>query len=495
MTPHTTNLETMLAGLESTISTLKDTGVDGFTQFLSTSNEVAAYKEATIIDRLIETSGDKHKEFIQYFQQTAVNSDAMRVYAALGGNRSGKTTTCMTCFAWYIREHARDGEVFYVISPTEEKSKSGTGVQWEISRLFPAAWYGEEYRPKSGYTNNILILSPPDGRKIQIKFKFASQSLISFETDKITGILQDEAADEELYDTLLPRLLDKKGFFLIATLPKYYWLKSRVVLSEDKYVYARTFLTRDNPHLSGVAIDQMAANMSAHERRVRIEAEFAYEMGLVFPEFNTEVHVCKPFTIPALWPRYVCMDLGYIHPCATLWFAISPEDTVYIYREIYESGLNSEKVAQRIKNLCGTGKDAEHILGYYLDPQNNQRTMANNITMVDQMRGHGLPFTMWRRTTDIGGKPVIVDKVRLRLENRSLMVFSSCPQTAKEFQVWSYKRNTSGQVLTGDEKYEDKNNHALDTIMGFLTLNKTFAAQTATVSVPNYGTNYSRKSL
>ncbi|MCK9325467.1 MAG: hypothetical protein M0P69_08200 [Bacteroidales bacterium] len=55
--------------------------------------------------------------------------------------------------------------------------------------------------------------------------------------------------------------------------------------------------------------------------------------GTAFPEFSTEIHVCRPFTIPAWWRRWRGNDPGYADPFAWYWFAVSPEGIVYCYRE------------------------------------------------------------------------------------------------------------------------------------------------------------------
>lgn len=55
--------------------------------------------------------------------------------------------------------------------------------------------------------------------------------------------------------------------------------------------------------------------------------------GTAFPEFSAEIHVCKPFKIPAWWRRWRSNDPGYADPFCWHWFAVSDDGIVYIYRE------------------------------------------------------------------------------------------------------------------------------------------------------------------
>jgi len=73
--------------------------------------------------------------------------------------------------------------------------------------------------------------------------------------------------------------------------------------------------------------------------------------GQYFSEFNKEKHVIKPFEIPQNWARFRGMDWGYNDPCAILWFAVSPDSHVYVYREMYVNETLSSDVAKEVVKL------------------------------------------------------------------------------------------------------------------------------------------------
>jgi hypothetical protein len=47
------------------------------------------------------------------------------------------------------------------------------------------------------------------------------------------------------------------------------------------------------------------------------------------------------------------MDWGYNDPCCVLWFAVSPGNRVYAYREYYETHVLSSETAKRVHALSG----------------------------------------------------------------------------------------------------------------------------------------------
>lgn len=58
--------------------------------------------------------------------------------------------------------------------------------------------------------------------------------------------------------------------------------------------------------------------------------------GLVYP-FDPGKHIVKSFPIPKEWRRVVAVDFGFDHPFVCQFWAISPSDIWYMYREIYHS--------------------------------------------------------------------------------------------------------------------------------------------------------------
>lgn len=79
-------------------------------------------------------------------------------------------------------------------------------------------------------------------------------------------------------------------------------------------------------------------------RKAWLEGSWDIFEGQFFEEFRDNPdgyqthqfsHVIEPFDIPESWPIYMGYDFGYAKPFSFLWFAISPDDVMYIICELY----------------------------------------------------------------------------------------------------------------------------------------------------------------
>lgn len=68
--------------------------------------------------------------------------------------------------------------------------------------------------------------------------------------------------------------------------------------------------------------------------------------GVIFEEWDEDVHVIDRFDIPSDWTRVESTDFGYEHALVTLSAAVDPDGTVYIYRELHETHRLVEDVAR-----------------------------------------------------------------------------------------------------------------------------------------------------
>lgn len=88
-----------------------------------------------------------------------------------------------------------------------------------------------------------------------------------------------------------------------------------------------------------------------HLRRAYLEGDWDVLQGQYFPEFRRDIHVVEPKELPAHWRRFRAMDWGYHDPCCVLWFAVSPEGRVVVYRELYVRETLSSDIAEKVRVL------------------------------------------------------------------------------------------------------------------------------------------------
>jgi hypothetical protein len=172
---------------------------------------------------------------------------------------------------------------------------------------------------------------------------------------------------------------------------KRYWIDSdfppelKPYAKDFKFIQAKS---TDNPHNPQ---NYYAYLLSLPEplRSAYAEGDWEQFQGQFFMEWRKELHVCKPFKIPTFWKKFAAMDWGYAAPACILWFAVSPEAKLYIYRELYETKWTDEQLGKRAKQLS-EGDDLAYCV---LDPSCFPAEKEIQIGKSDQeqLQGAGWP--------------------------------------------------------------------------------------------------------
>ena len=81
--------------------------------------------------------------------------------------------------------------------------------------------------------------------------------------------------------------------------------------------------------------------------------------GLVFEDFEPETHIVDTSIMPN-WPRYLSVDWGFRNPASVIWWALSPDDRLYAYKEIYKTGLTKPDLIRLILENCDSYDRIQH---------------------------------------------------------------------------------------------------------------------------------------
>ena len=123
---------------------------------------------------------------------------------------------------------------------------------------------------------------------------------------------------------------------------------------EGEALFRRKFIPAklsDNPYLAESGdYEAMLLSLPEHQRRQLLDGDWDIAEGAAFSEFNRAIHVVEPYDIPSSWPRFRACDYGYGSYSAVLWFAVAPDDSVVVYRELYVSKVLAEDLAVMILN-------------------------------------------------------------------------------------------------------------------------------------------------
>lgn len=107
-------------------------------------------------------------------------------------------------------------------------------------------------------------------------------------------------------------------------------------------------------------IDKLA-KLTGHTKARLFEGKWASAQGVVYPEYDPAKHLVDRFEIPADWTRFMTIDFGFVNAFSCQWWAISPDDTMYLYRELYHTERTVRQHSEKILAECATGEPAGKV--------------------------------------------------------------------------------------------------------------------------------------
>jgi len=120
----------------------------------------------------------------------------------------------------------------------------------------------------------------------------------------------------------------------------------------------------------------------------------------------------------------------------------STRKEIYIFDELYETGLTNDLLSNEAKRMCGN----ERIIGDSAEPKS-----------IAEMQQHGVNITGAKK-----GKDSITFGIDW-LKQHEIIIDKRCVNHIKEFQQYQWKRDANGNVVS-PPKPVDKNNHLIDAL-------------------------------
>lgn len=131
-------------------------------------------------------ASDKQVRFQRAFfaRQHPEDGRPVDVFVAMGANRSGKSFVGgVMCMAKYIRDVAKDGDWFWCVGQTLDRSIGGQ--QKQLWQALPRWMFGkQQWDDKGGFAKGKhakLVLPTSDGGKCLVEFRSADQDDSTFE--------------------------------------------------------------------------------------------------------------------------------------------------------------------------------------------------------------------------------------------------------------------------------------------------------------------------
>ncbi|MBO5851969.1 MAG: terminase family protein, partial [Clostridia bacterium] len=283
------------------------------------------------------TGKKKHKK------QLAFHKCKKRNRWVFGGNRSGKTE-CGAVECVYMargihpyRKNKKD--VFgWVVSLSQQVQRDVS--QSKILKYLNKDWIvettmlsGKKDSLESGVIDQIKIKNVFGGIST-IGFKSCDQGREKFQGSSLDFVWFDEEPPKDIYDECKMRVLDKRGdiFGTMTPLKGLTFIYDEIYLNSynSKEVWYEFIEWADNPYLNKREIKLLTSTMSERELLTRRYGEFSSDSGRVYTEFDENVHVIEPFSIPFEWQDTLSIDPGLKNPLSCHFYAVDYDGNVYV---------------------------------------------------------------------------------------------------------------------------------------------------------------------
>ena len=296
-----------------------------------------------------------------------------RIRAFFGGNRSGKTRALVQEVLWYaIGLHP-----YKKITPPVDI--------WVVSLDFPSSrdvaepmfrkLIGTAYLKSWHETNRIIELVNGS----TISFKSVDSGWEKFQGTAKHLIAFDEEPEFRVWQECQMRVVSTCGDIIIAMTPLHgmTWIYDEVYepWEQHRNPDVECFIAhiKDNPYIKREEIARIEKTFYDEDRTARLEGKFVEFAGLIYKEFDRNIHLVKRFHIPDHWVRIRGLDPGLNNPTACIWWAISPQNEHFIYDEYYEMDKTIKQFASEIRIKTGFDKIAYTVI----DPSACSRNPAH----------------------------------------------------------------------------------------------------------------------
>lgn len=182
-------------------------------------------------------------------------------------------------------------------------------------------------------------------------------------------------------------------------------------------VYDNVYLMKHNPEY----VENLKSLPEAR-RKAMLDGDWNSFEGAFFPEFQTEKHVCEPFTIPRTWSCFRALDYG-LDMTACLWIAVSPEGRLFVYRELYESGLILSEAAKKIIEYSPS---CENIRYTAASPDLWNRRQDSGKSGFELLHASGLRGLVPADSRRIPGWRVLREYLKSDGRDARLCIFAGC---------------------------------------------------------------------
>ena len=419
-------------------------------------------------------------------KQKTFHSSPCLTRAIFGGNRSGKTTAGCVEFLMHMTQQYPEWypECNRFTKPIKGRiiaTDFGKGVgeviiptmdQW-IDTTVGGSFIAQRIRNPIG---------------IPVKWIFTNGSSFDIVThEQSTEQFEGWSGDLAWFDEPPPRdkyiatrrgLVDNNGKTMLTLTPlKQPWIYDDIYTNDDPNYFTVTMDITDNPTLTKEAISAFSESLSEEEKEARLHGKFRHLSGLVFKEFDPEIHIWHNPKAAKHWTTYFAIDPHPRTPTACLWLSVDEQDQLYVVDELWLPEMTAGEIANAIKS-----QEVNHPSRFkYIDPaMDKDNELAGGFNIRRELMKYGVACSRANNDFDYG-----VGKIREALRPRFIPLFNTsiprlriaahCKHLIYEFQHYIWDEYTMRpEDHDPKQKVKKKDDHFVDCLRYILNANPRF---------------------
>jgi phage terminase large subunit len=221
----------------------------------------------------------------------------------------------------------------------------------------------------------------------------------------------------------------------------------------------------DNPTLMDADPGYIARleALPQRERRMLLDGRWDVSFdGLVYDNFESTLHIVDRVDLPAEWTRIRSIDFGYNNPLVVQWWAVSGDDEMVLYRELYATRQLVSEVGPLVRDLSEGERITATVADH--DAENRAELEKHGIHTVPATKTIKEGIQACRRRLEPDretGRPRIYLFRECTLRHDPRLAATGRPtSTRDEFAVYQYPTDAGGG--SSDEIPLDMDNHGMD---------------------------------
>jgi len=299
---------------------------------------------------------------------------------------------------------------------------------------------------------------------------------------------QAEEVPEEMFQMLQGRLRQANAprcGLVLANPNGHDWIWYRCVAHPENFkdhgmVHATT---RDNPNLPKDYVESLERMPAKWVERF-MEGSFDVFSGQIWPEFDPDIHVIRPFLVDLNWEIIEGIDHGRRNPTAVLWAALDDKGNCFIVDEHYEAG---RLVGYHAKQILQTRLHYKLPTYTVIDASAAQKDPNTGRSVIDEYWDNGIStipsdrhvparinrIAEWLMLDPNHPHPITGE---LRDEGwPKLYIFANCVELVEHIQQYQWKKKPPQQEEDAKERPLEKDDHDVDAL-GYILMTRPMPA-------------------